>query len=90
MIYDTLTEAIADLQKKGYTEDLSLKSNCIECKAFDYRIYTNQFEIDEMHRFEGDSNPDTHQFYLLYLRTHLQVERTINRRLRGVCRSFNK
>lgn len=58
MTYDTLSEAITALQKKGYTEDLNLKSDCIECKALDYKLYADQFEIDEMHRFEGDSNPD--------------------------------
>lgn len=58
MSYDTLSEAISGLQKQGYTEDLNLTSNCIECKALDYKIYADQFEIDQMYRFEGDSNPD--------------------------------
>ena len=58
MIYDTLTEAITDLQQRGYTEDLNLTSDRVECKALDYKIYPNQFEIDEMYRFEGESNPD--------------------------------
>jgi len=56
--YDTLSNAILDLQKRGYTEDFNLKSDCIECKALDYTMYAEQFEVDEMYRFEGDSNPD--------------------------------
>jgi hypothetical protein len=58
MTYDTLSEAISVLQKKGYTEDLNLQSDCLECKALDHRLYVDQFEIDEVHRFEGASNPD--------------------------------
>lgn len=58
MNYDTLSEAITDLQKRGYSEDLNLQSDCVECKALDYKMYVDEFEIDEMHRFEGDSSPD--------------------------------
>ncbi|WP_366944301.1 phosphoribosylpyrophosphate synthetase [uncultured Aquimarina sp.] len=58
MKYDTLSEAITDLQNKGYSEDLNLRNDCLECKALDYKIHADQFEVDEMHRFEGDSNPD--------------------------------
>ncbi len=56
--YDTLSQAIADLQKSGYTYDFNLKQDCIECKALDYKILANEFEVDKMYRFEGDSNPD--------------------------------
>ncbi len=58
MNYETLSEAITDLQGRGYTEDLNLNSDCIECKALDYKLYADQFGVDEMYRFEGDSNPD--------------------------------
>ncbi len=58
MRFDTLSEAITDLQNRGYSEDLNLQSDCLECKALDYKLYADQFEVDEMHRFEGDSNPD--------------------------------
>ena len=55
--YDTLSQAVKGLQDKGYNQDLNLHSDYIECKALDVKMYTDQFEIDEMHRFEGDSNP---------------------------------
>ncbi|WP_378173215.1 phosphoribosylpyrophosphate synthetase [Aquimarina sp. SS2-1] len=56
--YDTLSQAIADLQEKGYDQDLNVKSNCIECKALNYEILAEEFEVDEMHRFEGYTSPD--------------------------------
>ena len=58
MAYNTLSEAITDLQQQGYTEDLNLRSDCIECQALDQKLYADQFEIDKVFRFEGDSNPD--------------------------------
>ena len=56
--YDTLSEAIADLQARGYTEDLNLQENCLTCRALNLDIHAVDFEVDEMYRFEGDSNPD--------------------------------
>ncbi len=56
--YTTLSEAIEDLKKHGYTEDLNLQSNCVECKALGYEMMAQDFEVDQIFRFEGDSNPD--------------------------------
>ncbi|GAA3509698.1 hypothetical protein GCM10022393_23070 [Aquimarina addita] len=56
--YDTLSQAITGLQKEGYTEDLNLQKNHIECKSLEYQILPNEFEVDLIYRFEGDSNPD--------------------------------
>ena len=58
MSYSTLSEAISGLQQKGYTEDFNLASNCLECKGLDIRMTPEEFEVEELHRFEGDSNPD--------------------------------
>ena len=55
--YDTLSQAIEGLKKRGYTEDFNLKENCIECRRLNYEILTKDFEVDEVHRFEGDTNP---------------------------------
>ena len=55
--YDTLSQAVEALKEQGYTEDLQLKSNCVECRALGYEMLTDDFTVDEVHRFEGDSNP---------------------------------
>lgn len=55
--YDTLVEAINDLKKRGYNKDFNLKSDRIECSDMSLQCMHNEFEIDEFHRFEGNSNP---------------------------------
>lgn len=56
--YDTLVEAINDLKKRGYDKDFNLKSDRIHCSDMRLECMPNEFEIDEFHRFEGNSNPD--------------------------------
>lgn len=55
--YDSLAEAINGLRKRGYTEDLNLKPNCLECASADLQLHPEHFTVDEYHRFEGASNP---------------------------------
>lgn len=57
-MYNTLSEAIADLQDKGYTQDFNLHADTLECKALDLTIGVDEFVVDSTYRFEGDSNPD--------------------------------
>lgn len=54
--YDTLSEAIRDLKKRGFTVDFNLKDNCLICH--EDKFDPDDFEIVEVYRFEGNSNPD--------------------------------
>ncbi|WP_194768407.1 phosphoribosylpyrophosphate synthetase [Tamlana sp. I1] len=54
--YDTLSQAINSLQEKGYTHNLNLCSGHIECHALKLKIHPEDFEVDEVHRFEGMSS----------------------------------
>ena len=56
--YDTLSEAINDLQQKGYTYDFNLKPECLECATLKINIHPEEFEVDELYRFEGMSSTD--------------------------------
>lgn len=55
--YPTLSGALNDLKKRGYTEDFNLKENCIVCASNSQELKPEEFYIDEVHRFEGMSNP---------------------------------
>lgn len=56
--YDTLTEAIKDLRKRGYTEDFNLQPHCLQCRSLDLHVHPEDFTVEEFYRFEGMSNPD--------------------------------
>ncbi|HNP16938.1 MAG: phosphoribosylpyrophosphate synthetase [Thalassobius sp.] len=56
--YDTLSEALNDLKTRGYSNDFNLKPHCIECPAHKLELHPEQFEVKEVYRFEGMSNPD--------------------------------
>ena len=53
--YETVSEAIEELRKKGFTTDFNLEENCIVCHAG--RLYPDDFEITEVYRYEGESDP---------------------------------
>lgn len=74
MEYNTLSEAITDSQKRVCTENLNLQSNCTECKDLNYKLYVNQFVIDEIHRFESNSNPDESSIFFAISSTEFSLE----------------
>ena len=55
--YDTVTEAISDLKARGFTLDFNLQVNSLQCFNPDLNLTPQDFEITEIYRFEGDTNP---------------------------------
>ena len=55
--YDTLTEAITCLKARGFDLDFNLKETQIECTTTGRKLSPNEFEITEVYRFEGDTDP---------------------------------
>jgi hypothetical protein len=49
--YGTLSEALADLEKRGFTHSFGGKETGVA-------LQPDEFEIVEFYRFEGMSNPD--------------------------------
>ena len=56
--YESLVDALDDLRKRGYEADFELQLNCLYCSNLDMRLYEEEFQIDEVYRFKGDSSPD--------------------------------
>lgn len=54
----TLSATLNTLKEEGYVLDFNLKSDCVECKSRDLKLYPDDFVIDKFFRFEGASNPD--------------------------------
>ena len=56
--YTTLSEAINDLAKKGYTANFNIESDCIVCTDNMIRLHPDEFQIDEIYRFQEMSDLD--------------------------------
>lgn len=56
--FDTLVEALNSLKEEGYQYDFNLLDNGLHCKELNLFVDTSEFQVEEIHRFEGDSNPD--------------------------------
>lgn len=53
--YDTITEAIEQLRKQGYTLDFNLAENRLRVGEQEYTA--DEFEIIDLYRYEGPSDP---------------------------------
>ena len=56
--YESLVDALVDLRNRGYDSDFEPQSNCLYCNSLDLRLNEAEFQIDEICRFQDDSNPD--------------------------------
>lgn len=56
--YTTLVDALDDLRRRGFTEDFDLQPTCLECARLQLQLHPDDFEIAEVYRFEGATNPD--------------------------------
>lgn len=55
--YDTVVGAINGLKERGYSLDFNIAFDKIICVQNDYCLNPAEFEITEVYRFEGDTNP---------------------------------
>ena len=57
--YETVSEALEDLKKRGYTTDFSVLTakECLICNKTYTTLSPDEFEIDETYRFEGMTDP---------------------------------
>ena len=55
--YSTIVEAIDGLKNDGYTNDFNLHPDWIECEPLKLKMAPEEFHVDEVHRFEGMTDP---------------------------------
>lgn len=51
--FDFPSDALCDLNKRGYHEDFSTESFCLYCGDLDMRLNPQEFRVDEEYRFES-------------------------------------
>ncbi|KAA9338391.1 phosphoribosylpyrophosphate synthetase [Hymenobacter busanensis] len=55
--YDTLTQAVRDLNRRGFTADFNVVDDHLYCPGLDLELHPDEFYVREFHRFEGTSDP---------------------------------
>lgn len=55
--YESLADALADLKSRGYESDFEAETFCLYCRDLDLRLNPDEFQVDEMYRFEENSSP---------------------------------
>ena len=55
--YDTVTEAVQGLKQRGYTIDFNLEPDRLVCDKTPLSLAPSDFEVAEVYRFEGNSDP---------------------------------
>ncbi|MBC3784046.1 hypothetical protein [Spirosoma utsteinense] len=56
--FTTLTEAMENLRGRGYTVDFAPAKDFLKATTDDnIKLKSDEFEVDEFHRFEGTSDP---------------------------------
>lgn len=55
--YDTVSQAVENLKARGYTTDFNMVFDRIVCNSTPVSLAADEFEITEVYRFEGDSDP---------------------------------
>ncbi len=69
--YETVSEAINELRKKGFTVDFNLEENCIVCHP--EKFHPEDFEIVDIYRYEGNTDPaDEATVYAIESKTGLK------------------
>lgn len=55
--FTTLTEAMEGLHERGYTYEFAPERDHLKVTGTEQRLTSDEFNVDEFHRFEGTSDP---------------------------------
>ncbi|MBI3232947.1 MAG: phosphoribosylpyrophosphate synthetase [Bacteroidetes bacterium] len=81
--YNTVTEALADLQARGYTIDFASKKNKVHLmnNLGSNMLSPEEFQIDETHRFEGATDPEDEMIVFAISSKKYKIKNYLNRRI---------
>lgn len=74
--YNTVSEAINGLIQRGYTRDFNAweGKGCLSCHPSGNALSPEEFEIDEVHRFEGQTDPGDEMILYAISSAGLQIK----------------
>ncbi|MBX7262288.1 MAG: hypothetical protein K1X26_11585 [Chitinophagales bacterium] len=77
--YETVSEALNNLVKRGYTHDFNVhtEKECLVCNTSLTQLSVDDFEIDETYRFEGDTDPGDEMILFAISSTKHKIKGTL-------------
>lgn len=75
--FGTLSETINGLVKLGYTHDFNIKDECLVCHKTSITLSPDDFQIDQVYRFEGESDPEYQSILYAISSTKFDVKGTL-------------
>ena len=75
--FGTLSETINGLVKLGYTHDFNKTDECLLCNRTNITLSPDDFKIDHVYRFEGDSDPEYQSILYAISSSKFQVKGTL-------------
>ena len=70
--YETLTQALTDLNKRGFIYDFNLRENSVYCPALDMAFDAGSFNVVEYRRFDGGSYEDLSEAFAIETTTGIK------------------
>ncbi len=70
--FGTLSETLNALMKLGYIHDFNIQQECLICNQTQTILQPDDFMIDKVYRFEGESNPEDQS--ILYAISSIKYE----------------
>ena len=77
--YETVSEALNNLVKRGNTHDFNVhtEKECLVCNTSLTQLSVDDFEIDETYRFEGDTDPGDEMILFAISSTKHKIKGTL-------------
>ena len=77
--YSTVSEALNKLSIRGYSRDFNIDvdGSCLVCSSGEVKLSPEDFQIDEVYRFEGDTDPGDEMIVYAISSTKHQLKGTL-------------
>ncbi|MEP7197095.1 MAG: cupin domain-containing protein [Saprospiraceae bacterium] len=75
--FGTLSETLNALMKLGYTHDFNVHEENLLCNQTKSILHPEDFQIDKVYRFEGESNPDDQSIVYAISSTKIEMKGTL-------------
>jgi len=77
--YSTVSEALNKLSKRGYFHDFNVSPDlqCLICIGINDNLSPDDFQIDEIYRFEGTTDPGDEMIVYAISSIHYKLKGTL-------------